>query len=236
MIPKKAYVSWVNKDIVSSKSLIIEHGLRNLIELNPDWEVSLYDNDEVVQYLRDNLEESVFKLFEGAHIVEKLDTWRLIKLYQEGGMYVDLDRLCNVRLSDVIPDHIKCVLPTSRDFDFSHDLMVTEAGNPIFKTAVELQLQRRWEGSRNVYFLGPQTYIHAITKTLTGKMINTNPGKEVMDALRQEILKTGFLDTYTEDYPFDTFLFRKSDVRFDHEAEKRKLYAEQKLKHWTNEW
>jgi hypothetical protein len=75
-----------------------------------------------------------------------------------------------------------------------------------------------------------------VTKTLTGQIINTNPGKNVMDELRKEISSTGFLDTYIEDCPFNTFIFRDSNVIFDHETEKRKLYAEQKLKHWTGEW
>jgi hypothetical protein len=146
-------------------------------------------------------------------------------------MYIDVDRLCNVKLSEVIKESTKCVLPTHKDYDFSQDLMITEAGNPIFKEAIELQIKRRWEGNRNIYFLGPQTYMHAVTKVLTGEMINTNPGKDTMENLRSIIKNSGFLDTYVENNIFDTFLYRGKVELFDHEIEKRKLYKEYNLKH-----
>jgi hypothetical protein len=83
MIPKKAYVSWVHKNIVNSKSLLVEYGLRSFIYLNPDWEVVVNDNEEPLQYLKENLDTKTFGLFKEVHIVEVLDAWRLIKLYQE---------------------------------------------------------------------------------------------------------------------------------------------------------
>jgi mannosyltransferase OCH1-like enzyme len=236
MIPKKIYVSWVNKNIVNSNSLLVKKGLANLILLNPDWKVFVYDNQEPVEYLKDNLDSSIFKLFDNTHIVEKLDTWRLLKLYNEGGMYVDVDRLCNIKLSETIKPSVKCILPTSKDFDFSQDLMISEEKNPIFKIAIEMQIERRWAGNKSTYFLGPQTYMHAVTKALTNEIINTNPGKNTMDFLRKQIKDSGFLDTYTENSPYDTYLFRNEQVYFDHEVEKRKLYAEYNIKHWTNEW
>lgn len=236
MIPKKVHVSWVDPSVKDADFAIVQQGIRRLIDLNPDWDVRFYDNEEPVEYLKEALGSTGFRLFDGSHIVEKLDTWRLLKLHEEGGIYVDLDRLCNVKLNDVIKEGIKCVLPTSRNFDFSQDLMISAPKNPLFQIAVELQLQRRWEGSKNTYFLGPQTYMHAVTKALTGEMINTDPGEDVMNQLRQHIVQTGFLDTYIEEGPLNTFLFRGSTVEFDHEAEKRKLYAAYNLRHWTDEW
>jgi mannosyltransferase OCH1-like enzyme len=77
------------------------------------------------------------------HIVEKIDVWRLIKLYNEGGLYIDVDRLVNVSLNDIAKKDIKWILPTCRDNDFSHDFMCSSPGNPVFLETLKLNLSRR---------------------------------------------------------------------------------------------
>ena len=45
------------------------------------------------------------------HPVEKSDLWRLLKLYHEGGIYSDVDRLHNMRVQSVSDEHTKLLLP-----------------------------------------------------------------------------------------------------------------------------
>ena len=91
-------------------------------------------------------------------------------------MYVDIDRFVNTPLDELVDEGTKWVVPTCRDYDFSHDFMMTAPQNPVYSTAAQLYLQRLQEGHNSIYFLGPQTYMHAITLVLTGEMINTDPG------------------------------------------------------------
>jgi hypothetical protein len=140
-------------------------------------------------------------------------------------------------LSDIITsDTIKWVLPTFLEFDFSHDIMLSAPGNPIFMKTAQLHLERRREGSSNIYFLGAQTYMHAITFGLMGRMINTDPGKEVFEEIRAKIKETDFIKTYRETSPLDTMVYRDDGTIKDHEYMKRALYKEYELKHWTEEW
>jgi len=46
----------------------------------------------VDNYLRENISDEDYGLIRDSGIVEKLDLWRLVKLYNEGGLYIDLDR------------------------------------------------------------------------------------------------------------------------------------------------
>jgi mannosyltransferase OCH1-like enzyme len=124
-IPKIAHVAWKTKDVVDSKSPLILNGLRNLIDLNPDWTVTVYDDSNVDEYLRNTLNKRDYNLIKDIHIVEKTDLWRLFKLYNEGGLYMDIDRFYNIPLSKIITDNIKCVLPTCSDWDFSQDFDVS---------------------------------------------------------------------------------------------------------------
>ena len=230
-------MTWKTKDLLNSESPIVLYGMRKLVDLNPDWKVTVYDDNEVDDYLKANLNYSDYELIQDAHIVVKSDLWRLIKIYYEGGLYIDIDRFCNISLSEIITsDEIKWVLPTSLDFDFSHDFMLSAPQNPAYFEAIQMYLQRRREGHREVYFLGPQTYMHAVTKTIFGEIINTDPGIEKFTEMRKKLESIPFIKTFREEPPHNTILYKDDSKSLDYETLKRSLYSDFKLKHWTGEW
>jgi len=234
-IPKIAHIAWKTKDVVNSQSPLILNGLRNLIDLNPDWNVIVYDDHDIDEYLKGVLNKRDYNLIKDLHVVVKSDLWRQFKLYNEGGLYMDIDRFCNIPLSEILEDGIRCVLPTCLEWDFSHDIILTEPNNPIQSQTIELIMQRRYEGYTNVFFLGPQTYMNAITKVLFGEMIHTDPGVEKFAKMRKEMEKIPFIKTYREHPPHDTILYR-SDDKLDWEKLKKDFYAEANIKHWSGDW
>jgi hypothetical protein len=236
MIPKIIHLSWKSKDVVNSKSDLITNGLKNLIELNPDWDVQISTDDEVNQYLKTNLSEQHYKLVKNIGIVPQTDIWRLLKLFNTGGLYIDIDRLCNRPLSDLLQDGVKWVLPTCEDNDFSHDFMMTAPGNPAFANVIKLYFDRRAAGHTNVFFLGAQTYLHGVTHSLVGEMIDTNPGAKKFKLLREKINSTGFIKTYKESLPHNSIIYKGTISTNEWESMKRKFYADSGIKHWTNEW
>ena len=239
-IPKVVHVCWKNKDVVNSQSPLILNGLRNIIDMNPDWNVVVYDDKDIEDYLKEHLTYSNYKLIEDCHIVEKSDMWRLFKMFNEGGMYIDIDRLYNIKMSDILTDGIMCVLPMCLDSDFSQDIMISAAFNPIYSTTLNLIMDRRKQGCKNTYFLGPQTYMHGVTITLLGKEINTNPSKEELQLIKDQLKEVEFIKTFREYPPYDTIVYdhnnNKNNFDKSWEAMKREFYAEQNVKHWTGEW
>ena len=236
MIPKIVHLSWKDKDLLDSESPLVQEGMKKLVELNPDWDVQISTDDEVDEYLKNQLEPQLYALIADKHIVQKTDLWRLIKLFIEGGVYVDIDRFVNTPLDELVDEGTKWVVPTCRDYDFSHDFMMTSPQNPVYSTAIQLYLQRLQDGHTSIYFLGPQTYMHAITMVLMGEMINTDPGIEVFEKIRETMEAAGFIKTYREDPPYDTIVYRGGTLGLDWEQEKRKFYAESGLKHWSGDW
>ena len=234
-IPKIAHIAWKTKDVVNSQSPLILNGLRNLIDLNPDWNVIVHDDNDIDEYLKGVLDKRDYNLIKDIHIVEKSDLWRQFKLYNEGGLYMDIDRFYNIPLSDILEDGIQCVLPTCLDWDFSQDMILTEPNNPIQAQTIELIMQRRYEGHKNVFFLGPQTYMHAVTKVIFGEMINTDPGVEKFTEMRNIMEKIPFVKMYRERPPHDT-LFYRSENNLDWVKLKKEFYAEANIRHWSNEW
>lgn len=235
MIPKVIHITWKTKDILNSNSPLVLNGVKNLISLNPEWDVQFSDDAAVDDYIASNLSHKEYTLLKDTHIVEKTDVWRLLKLYLEGGLYIDLDRLYNVPLHDILDEKTKCVLPTFLDHGFSQDIMLSAPTNPIYLATLELILARRFQGAKNVYFLGPQTYMHAVTKVLMGEMIDVNPGTEVFAEIRKELTKYDFIKTEIESPPCNTLVYKGKFID-DHERLKRDMYAEFDIMHWTGEW
>jgi hypothetical protein len=226
----------MTKDILTSSHIFAKHCIQKLASLSSDWKIQISNDLEVDEYLSKNLDASDYNLIKDKHIVEKTDVWRLLKMYNEGGLYVDIDRLCNISLNDIIEEETKLLLPTSLDDNFSQDFMCSAPGNPIYSNTLQLNLMRRNEGITSVYFLGPQTYMHGVTLALLGEIVDVNPGPEFFGNIRNEMSKLNFIKTYRETSPYDTILYQNTLHPFDHEEQKRSFYKENGIKHWTNEW
>lgn len=219
MIPKIVHVAWPTRDIANHPSPIIVNGLRNIIDMNPDWKVTIYTDAEIDQYLRNDLANSDYQSVKSVHMAAKTDIWRLYKMSREGGLYIDIDRLCDRSLNLICAGY-RWVLSFTPNFTPSHDVMLSAPNNPVYSEAIKLYWKRRREGNNNTFFLGPQTYAHAVSRVLSG---------EIMD------LYSDGIKTFKDNPPYDTMLWQ-GDGGFNHEDEKRKLYAEFGLKHWTGEW
>jgi mannosyltransferase OCH1-like enzyme len=234
-IPKKAHIVWNHKEVINSNHPLITNGLHNLIKLNPDWEVTIYTPEEIETNLKQVLSEKDYNLVKNRHFVSKIDLWRLFKMYFEGGLYMDLDRMVNIPLSEVAPENINWVLPITKDYDLSCDFIMSAANNPAFKTAFEMYLTRLNTGWTDQYFLGPQTYMHAISYTLCGEIVNTDPGTEKFQMLRNKISEMPFIKTYREE-PYNDMILYKGNEGDSLEDIKRDFYAKEKVKHWTGDW
>jgi hypothetical protein len=237
-IPKIIHITWKTKDILEVNHWFPQNCIQRLVQLADGWQPTISDDNDVEQYLRDNLSVLDYKLLEDRHIVEKTDVWRLIKMYNEGGLYTDIDRLCNISINDIIEDSTRLVLPECYESDFSQDFMCSAPNNPMFLEALNINLVRRRMGCRDVYLLGPQTYFHGITKTMTGEMIQIQPPKETFEKLRDMIYNSGFIITYKETPPYNTIMYRPENgqINFNHEEMKRDFYNKCGLKHWTGDW
>lgn len=237
-IPKIAHVVWNHREVVNSDHPLIVHGLRNLIKLNPDWKVTVYTPEDIDTDLKNWLDNNDYVMMKEVHFVSKIDLWRQFKMYKEGGLYMDLDRLYNIPMCDIIDQNTLWILPTTKEYDVSCDFMCSAPGNPVFKRAYEMYLDRRkngWNKDTDQYFLGPQTYMHAVTLELCGEIINTDPGKEKFEIIRKKIAELPFAKTYRE-IPYNDMIVYQGKMGDDLEWIKRDFYAKEGVKHWTGDW
>ena len=235
MIPRIAHLVWNHRDILNSDHPFAVNGLHSLIKLNPDWKVTVYTPPEIEQDLIAVLSPEDYQLVKGRHFVSKIDLWRQYKMYNEGGLYMDIDKMVNVPLSEIVTDGIEWVLPTTKEYDFSCDVMLSAPGNPAFKNCADMYMQRLRAGMTGQYFLGPQTYMHAVSFTLLGYIVNTDPGEEAFKVLRDRMAEIPFIRTYRET-PHNDMLLYRGDKGDELEWIKRDFYAREGIRHWTGDW
>ena len=227
-IPKKIHVTWRNKNIFDLNFSIIKYGVRNLRDLNPDYSLEISDNSDVDNYIKQNIGAKDFELIKDRRMVEKSDLWRLLKIYNEGGVYTDIDRFCNQSLCKIIKPEVKCVLPMYQNVDFSQDIMISSPGNPIHKRAIELNLERRKGGCLDILSLAPITYFHAVTEVLLGEQLARWPSEENINKLNSIINNSKYLQSCIESPPFDTFIYQGAPVTND----KMPFYYSQEVNYW----
>ena len=235
-IPKVIHCSWKNKDILSNPSPLITKGIANMQKINPDYKLEISDDQDVEEYIIERLSKWDYFKIRNKKIVEKVDLWRLLKMYEEGGVYVDIDRFCNISFDEIIKEGTKCILPTHRDADFSQDIMISCKENPIFLKAIELNLKKRkLISTRSVFQLGPPIYMRAVTETVFGDPRERKPGKEKMDEFRNLLDQSKDFQTYYEDLPNDSIIYsaEKDNQSEQYLDSKKDLYDSENIVPWN---
>lgn len=235
-IPKIIHVAWKDRSILESESPLIKNGLINMKKLNPSYRFELSTDEDIEQYLNMNLKRWDYFKLKNKKIVEKVDLWRLLKMYLEGGIYIDIDRYCNISFDEIIEKETKCILPTTFNIDFSQDIMISCKGNPIFKKAIEYNLQERYLiNPRGVFHLGPPIYMKAVTETVFGEKRKRNPGKSIMEEYRTELLNSKHFQTFYEQPPYDTLIFKmtENEQKLDYKVDKNQFYESQNIIPWN---
>ena len=68
-------------------------------------------------------------------------------------------------------------------------------------------------------------------------MIDINPDIKQFQYIRETISQYPFIVTYREELPYNSIMYKEDNGVYDEwEKQKRKLYHDFGLKHWTGEW
>jgi len=87
-IPKIIYQTWKDKNLSSNLLKIRD----NIIKLNPDYKIILYDDKEIDEFIKSNFDEYVYNAYSKLNIgAARADFWRYCILYKFGGIYLDFD-------------------------------------------------------------------------------------------------------------------------------------------------
>jgi hypothetical protein len=194
-ISKKIHMFFPDKLYFKKEPILpfVSHSIISLINLNRDWNVTVYDDamvDSVIKNAGDQgiiskEEVAVLIGIEGgdqegpkqtAHIVERTDIARLLLMYTEGGVYLDVDRLVSKRFDDIFTPSTRLCLPTHFDINFAQDIMCSSRGSELFLSLVQeaskirMKSERRkgWIKAGTLYDMGPDLYNKQILMKVFG--------------------------------------------------------------------
>lgn len=243
-IPKVLHVSWNNKDILSSQSPLILNGLKNFETINPDWKIEISDDDDVDNYIKKHVSVKYYNLIKNKHIVQKTDLWRLLKVHNEGGLYIDIDRYVNIPMAKIINKHTKCILPICGRSDFSQDFVCGVPNFYIHKNAINSYL-KCLELGKSVFECGPISYMHSVSESLCGYKAQRRPGNKFWNDAINTINQSPDIESYIEGDSFDKILFKydpktfvylngdSQDLYTEFKNQKADFYNSQSIEHWN---
>jgi len=135
-IPKVIYMCHKNLDDIKLYS-------QNWKNMNPEWEIKLYDDDMCKSFLLEEysqLHVDIFDFLKDGPI--KADFWRVCILYKYGGLYIDADIEPLVPLKDFISDSddfCTCIVGKN---SYNPHFILARKGDDVLKLLIDEYINR----------------------------------------------------------------------------------------------
>ena len=197
-IPKIIYMCCKDKSAIPDKVK------NNWLDLNPDYNIELYDDKECYNYLVSEYGQDYGDFYNEIPFGPiKADLWRLCILYKNGGVYSDIDLQPLESIDTIIADDsvtFCSVLSTFKNNIFQAFIYTTKH-NPILQKCIDYMFEKRSliQNTKNIGtprggFYWKISGTHDMFKTLK-ELLNTN-------TIKSQIYETGnqkikILDEYT---------------------------------------
>lgn len=128
-IPKIIYQTWKTKDL----PLNIKKIRDKISEINPQYELILYDDNEMDIFIKTNFNINIYNTYKKLNVgAAKADFWRYCILYLNGGVYLDIDSDILRPLDELIEEDEKCIITRENNAGaFNNWIMIFEKHHPI---------------------------------------------------------------------------------------------------------
>jgi mannosyltransferase OCH1-like enzyme len=183
MYPKVIY--FCNKNISEAD----KKSANNWKELNPEYEIKLYDDEMIKSFLLEEygeLYKNIFDYLKDGPI--KADFWRICMLYKKGGIYADIDNLPLVPLSDFIENDVDFVTCSSYGhWSFNPNFIISNNDNIILKKCIDWYINKY--NNQEDYGFWEWSIMVAFTESLHLQNYNKEWGVYDLDNMKIQIIK-----------------------------------------------
>ena len=139
---------------------------------NNEFNYYFYDNEICDKFMKENMDARTYSAYRLLPMgVMKSDLWRYCVIYKYGGIYADVDTICNVNPNIFITDALLVVTPEPTCNYFCQWTFAAAPGSPILKTIIDLSVERILstpiKGEHIIHYLtGPSLFSDGIDKYL----------------------------------------------------------------------
>jgi mannosyltransferase OCH1-like enzyme len=100
-IPKIIHQTYPTKNINSD----IQNNINNLKKLNPDYKYILYDDDDIIDFIKNNYSQHILNTYNSINPEygpARSDYFRYLLMYKKGGIYLDIKSSCDIPFDSII--------------------------------------------------------------------------------------------------------------------------------------
>lgn len=139
---------------------------------NNEFNYYFYDNETCDKFMKENMDARTYSAYRLLPMgVMKADLWRYCVIYKYGGIYADVDTICNVNPNIFITDALLVVTSEPTCNYFCQWTFAGAPGSPILKTIIDLSVERILstpiKGEHIIHYLtGPSLFSDGIDKYL----------------------------------------------------------------------
>ncbi len=147
MIPKIIHQTWKTEDIPREWA----ESKASWQRFHPDWRYIFWTDRDLESFIAERYPWFIETYRDYPYAIQRVDASRYFILYEYGGIYSDLDVICN-RNGDFLLSH-KAIIPQTEPVGFSNDLIMTEPKHPFFLQMINNLARAHRKFSRNPLLL-----------------------------------------------------------------------------------
>lgn len=140
---------------------------------NPEYEYNFMSDEDCKDFILDNYGSKYLDVFSSLPVgVMRGDMWRYLIIYSYGGIYADLDAICNVPVSKWISEDKKLIVCPENNIHFCQWCFAAEPESKILESVIDVMMERllnkpQWGAPDFVhYYTGPGVWTAGILKSL----------------------------------------------------------------------
>ena len=135
MIPKVIYQTWRTQNLHTK----IQKMHNRMLLKNPEYKQIIFTDDQMSDFIKSNYDKDIFHYFERINnIVSKADFWRYLVLYQNGGVYLDIDSIIVGKLDDLIKENDDAVITAeTNENNFVQWALIFDKKHPILENTIK---------------------------------------------------------------------------------------------------
>jgi mannosyltransferase OCH1-like enzyme len=234
-IPKKIYQAWHDKN----PKPIFKKYIENVLQMNPDYDYELFGEEDMYNFVSENYAGEIFECYKKLNIITaKVDFWRCLVLYKNGGIYIDIDSTFLTRLDELISGESAIITrEPNTPYEYVQWALFFCKNHPILEKTIQnivFNIKNRLYTNNVGRMTGPYPYTLAIDE------INKLSGCTI-DRTNNNLWS---LDSNIKQYPdvqynYNNFTYRIYGVQYGKYAlswvpEKDTMYTHENP-HWTVE-
>lgn len=185
MIPNILWQTWKTQSIPG----VLENQSRSWQSSNSELERYFMDDKECLNFIRENFDDKVFKLYQSLPLgIMRSDFWRIAVVYIHGGYYSDLDITCNLKFSNFLDSNVEVVF--IREYDnIANFFFAAVPKHPVLKLTLDYMI----EESECIIDKDPQSFgmhsLHRAVREYYNVVGTEYPNTDVVKTLIHEELE-----------------------------------------------